>query len=104
MASPRIPPHDEQAESSILGAILIDREAISDIVDFLRPEYFYKDIHAYVYSAMLSLYEKREPIDIVTVTAELKKMGKYKDVGGAAFLTELTNAVPSKQSPNSRPR
>lgn len=93
MASPRIPPHDEQAEASILGAILIDREAISDIVDFLRPEYFYKDVHSYVYSAMLSLFEKHEPIDIVTVTAELKKMGKYKDVGGSAFLTELTNTV-----------
>ncbi|MBI4990899.1 replicative DNA helicase [Candidatus Gottesmanbacteria bacterium] len=95
MPEARIPPHDEQAEASILGAILIDKDAISDVVDFLLPEFFYKDTHAHIYSAMRSLFEKHEPIDIVTVTSQLKKMGKYKEVGGAAFLTELTNIVPT---------
>lgn len=95
MAEPRIPPHDEQAETSVLGAILIDKDAISDIIDFLRPDYFYKDAHSYIFSAMMTLFEKHEPVDIVTVTAELKKMGKYKDVGGASYLTDLTNVVPT---------
>ncbi len=95
MPEARIPPHDEQAEASVLGAILIDKDAISDVVDFLYPEFFYKDSHASIYSAMHALFEQHEPIDIVTVTAQLKKMGKYRDVGGAAFLTELTNIVPT---------
>lgn len=95
MPEARIPPHDEQAEASILGAILIDKDALSDVVDFLKPEFFYKDIHNYIFASMLELFEKHEPVDIVTVTSQLKKMGKYKDVGGTSYLTELTNVVPT---------
>ncbi len=95
MAEARIPPHDEQAEASVLGAILIDKDAISDVVDFLRPDFFYKDIHNYIYAAMMALFEKHEPLDIVTITAQLKKMEHYKDVGGATYLTDLTNIVPT---------
>src|SRR3989338_7374517 len=93
MPNPRIPPHDEQAEAAILGAILIDRDAITDIVDYLRPNFFYKEAHQEIYSAMLTLFEKHEPIDYVTVTAQLKSMGKFKDIGGASYLTQLTNTV-----------
>ncbi len=95
MPQARIPPHDEQAEASVLGSILIDRDALSDVVDFLRPDSFYKENHHAIFSAMMLLFEKHEPVDIVTVTAQLKKMGKYKDVGGASYLTELTNIVPT---------
>ncbi len=95
MPEARIPPHDEQAEASILGAILIDKDALSDVVDFLKPEFFYKDIHNYIYAAMLELFEKHEPVDIVTLTSKLKKTGKYKDVGGTSYLTDLTNIVPT---------
>lgn len=95
MPDARIPPHDEQAEASVLGAILIDKDALSDVVDFLHADFFYKSAHAHIYSAMISLFEKHEPLDIVTVTAELKKMGEYKNVGGSSFLTELTNIVPT---------
>jgi len=95
MAESRVPPHDEQAEASILGAILIDKDAIADVIDFLRPEYFYKDAHADIFAAMMLLFENHEPVDIVTVTAALKKMGKYKNVGGASYLSELTNMVPT---------
>jgi replicative DNA helicase len=95
MSNVRIPPHDEQAESSILGAILIDKDSLADVLDFLRPDYFYKDTHNYIFSSMLSLFEKHEPVDIVTVTAELKKMGKYKEIGGTPYLSDLTNAVPT---------
>src|SRR3989338_1264547 len=95
MAEPRIPPHDEQAESSVLGAILIDRDSISEVVGFLKPDYFYKESNANVFEAMVSLFEKHEPVDVVTVTAQLKKLGKYKDIGGSSFLTTLTNIVPT---------
>lgn len=95
MQDSRIPPHDEQAEASVLGAILIDKDSIADVIEFLRPEFFYKDSHANTFNAMMNLYEKHEPIDLITVTAELKKLGKYKEVGGASFLSELTNIVPT---------
>ena len=95
MPEPRVPPHDEQAEASVLGAILIDKDAISDIIDFIKPDYFYKENHAHIFDAMMTLFEKHEPVDVVTVTAELKKMGKYKDIGGSSYLTELTNIVPT---------
>ena len=95
MAEARIPPHDEQAEASVLGSILIDKDALADVIEYLRPEYFYKEVHNYIFAAMMTLFEKHEPLDIVTVTAQLKKTGKYKDVGGASYLTELTNIVPT---------
>src|SRR4030042_2399908 len=95
MPSVKIPPHDEQAESSVLGAILIDKDAISEVIDFLRPEFFYRDANHYIFEAMLLLFEKHEPVDIVTVTSQLKKIGKYKEVGGSSYLSELTNIVPT---------
>lgn len=95
MADIRVPPHDEQAEVSILGAILIDKDAIVDIVEFLRPEHFYKEANGRIFAAMLSLFEKHEPIDIVTVAAELKKSGDLERVGGGAYLTSLLNVVPT---------
>lgn len=95
MSNPRIPPHNDQAEASILGAILIDRDALSEVIEFLRPEYFYKEAHTGIFSAMMSLFERHEPVDIVTVSAQLKKMGLYKNVGGTSYLTELTNTVPT---------
>ena len=95
MAEPRVPPHDDQAEASVLGAILIDKEAIADIIDFLRPEFFYKDAHVAIFEAIMDLFEIHEPIDIVTLTSQLKKTWKYKDIGGASYLTDLTNMVPT---------
>lgn len=95
MRDARIPPHDEQAEASVLGAILIDKDSISEVIDFLRPDYFYKESHAKIFEAMMVLFEKHEPIDVVTLTSELKKMGVYKEVGGASYLSDLTNIVPT---------
>jgi len=95
MTEARIPPHDEQAEASVLGAILINKDAIADVIEFIKPDFFYKDSHSRIYEAMTALFEKHEPIDIVTVTAQLKKMGKYKEIGGATYLTDLTNIVPT---------
>lgn len=95
MANPKVPPHDDVAEQSVLGAILIDKDAMVDVAEFLRPKHFYKDAHANVFDAMLALYESHEPIDVVTVTAQLKKDGKLKDTGGASYVSDLLNTVPT---------
>lgn len=91
----RIPPHDIEAEKSVLGALLIDKDAIVKVVEFLRSKHFYKDSHEKIYQAILNLYEKREPADLVTVPNELKKMKVLKEVGGVSYLTEIVNSVPT---------
>lgn len=95
MAEAKIPPHSSEAEQSVLGAILIDKNAIVEVAGFLRPEHFYEDRHAQIYSAMLTLYEERRPIDLLTLTEKLKSAKKDKEVGGAAYISELTSAVPT---------
>lgn len=91
----RIPPHNEDAERSLLGAILLDRDAIVQIAELTKSNHFYHQKHEYVYEAMLHLYEARSPIDVVTVTNELKKMKQLKNVGGASFVVSLSNEVPT---------
>lgn len=95
MAEGRVPPHSIEAEESVLGAMLLDRDAISEVVEFLRPQHFYKDAHSRVYDAMISLYEEREPIDLVTVGERLKKAKSLTKVGGSAYLSSLANKVPT---------
>lgn len=95
MDSPKVPPHDDTAEKSVLGAILIDKDAMIDVVEFLRPKHFYKEAHGDIFGAMMELYENHEPIDVVTVTSQLKKTGKLKEAGGASYLSELLNVVPT---------
>ncbi len=92
---PKLPPQSIEAEQSVLGSILLDKEAIIKVADALRPEDFYRDDHRYVYEAMLRLFEKRMPIDIVTISEELEVSGKFEAVGGATYLTELVNSVPT---------
>lgn len=95
MAGPKVPPHSEEAEQSVLGSLLLDKEAIIQVAEFLRAEHFYKDAHALIYQAILELYEQREPVDIVTLTEALKKKKALKKVGGAGYLTSLVNTVPT---------
>ncbi|GMR19315.1 MAG: replicative DNA helicase [Patescibacteria group bacterium] len=95
MTEPKIPPHNLEAERSLLGALLIDKDAVIKVVDFLRPDHFYRDAHGAIFDAILSLYEKGEPVDLITVTSILKKKKKLKSVGGASYLAELTEAVPT---------
>ncbi|MBU1326746.1 replicative DNA helicase [Patescibacteria group bacterium] len=92
---PKIPPHDEVAEQSVLGAVLIDKDAMVDVAEFLRPSHFYRETHAFIYTAMMELYEQHEPIDVVTVTAQLKKAGKLAEAGGASYISDLLNVVPT---------
>lgn len=95
MANPKVPPHDLTAEQCVLGAVLIDKDAMIDVAEFLRPEHFYKDAHAMIFSAMLELFEAHEPIDVVTLTAQMKKAGTLQGIGGSAYLSELVNVVPT---------
>jgi len=87
------PPHDLDLEKSVLGALLIDEDAIVKVVEFLRPEHFYRKAHHDIFSAILELYEKREPADLVTVPGHLKKGKRLEDIGGVSYLTELVNYV-----------
>ena len=90
-----VPPQDLDAEKSIIGAIMIDRDAIISIAQVIKPEHFYKEAHSDIFSAMFTLYENREPIDLITLTAQLKKKGVFDNIGGAAYLAELASAVPT---------
>jgi len=95
MANPKVPPHDDVAEQSVLGAILMDKDAMVDVVEFLREEHFYAEAHGVLFGAMLALYERHEPIDVVTLVNELKKQGTLDISGGAVVVNELVNVVPT---------
>ncbi len=94
MLNPKVPPHNEEAEQSVLGAGLIDKEAIHTISEILTPQDFYNDIHGLIFDAMLLLYDERKPIDVVTLTAVLKKK-KVQDKVSASYLNDLVNSVPT---------
>lgn len=93
------PPHDVEAERSVLGAALISRPALADLVDLgLRPRDFYRPAHELVWSAILQLHASGQPVDVVTVTAALQSAGELRRVGGPAAVHELSAAVPSPAS------
>lgn len=95
MAGIRIPPQNVEAEQSILGAILIDKDAIIKVADLVGSEDFYDNRHGMIYAAMLNLFEKRMPIDIVTLSEILEAADQIKDVGGSGYLAEIVNGTPS---------
>lgn len=91
----RLPPQNIEAERSLLGSLMLDKEAIIKVVDFLEPRDFYKETHQVIYQAMQELFEKGEPVDLLSVSSRLKEMEKLETIGGNAYLTELINAVPT---------
>jgi replicative DNA helicase len=91
----RLPPQSIEAEQSVLGAILIDRDAVIEVAEILRPSDFYRGNHATIYAAVLDLYERREPVDIVTVSEALDREGELEGAGGSAYLTSLINLTPT---------
>jgi replicative DNA helicase len=95
MGLERLPPQNVEAEQSLLGSILIDQDSMLKIGDITHPEDFYRDSHRLIYEGMLDLYERHEPIDILTVGNRLEEKGKLQHVGGRAYLVELSNAVPT---------
>lgn len=90
-----IPPQNTEAEASLLGALLIDSDAVVKVADLVRPTDFYDERHARIYEATLQLYEKHSPIDVLTLSDHLKNTGMLDVIGGAGYLTELTNFVPT---------
>ncbi|PJA41175.1 replicative DNA helicase [candidate division WWE3 bacterium CG_4_9_14_3_um_filter_39_7] len=92
---PKLPPQNIEAEQAVLGALLIDPEAIIKIGDKIKPDQFYRGSHQKIFAAMMSLFERREPADVLTVANELKESKDLDGVGGEAYLADLVNAVPS---------
>ena len=91
----KIPPQNLDAEKSLLGAVLIDEETLADITEHVSAKDFYEKRHMIIYDAMMRLYEKHKPVDLLTLTDELKRKKELDTVGGSAYLTELTNYVPT---------
>lgn len=91
----KIPPHDIEAEQATLGSMLTDKDAVISAIEVLRDEDFYREDNKYIYTAILNLYDRAEPIDIITVKSELESIGKLDKVGGLEYLTELTDRVPT---------
>ncbi len=91
----RIPPHSVESEQSILGSILLDKDAIITVTETIQPEDFYKQAHKIIYECMMKLNNKSEPIDLITLTEELKKQGHLEDVGGISYITSLSTIVPT---------
>ena len=91
----KVPPHDLEAEQAILGSMLTDKDAVISSIERLKENDFYRDDNRAIYTAILNLYNRAEPIDIITVKAELESMGKFEQVGGLEYLAELPEKVPT---------
>ena len=91
----KVPPQARELEEAVLGALMLEKDPVALVIDVLRPESFYVDAHGYIFKAISTLFNKSQPIDILTVTDELRSMGKLDLVGGAFYITDLTNRVAS---------
>lgn len=91
----KMPPQNEDAEKSILGSVLLDKEGLIKIAEFLKPEHFYNPNHEKIFQAILELFEQGLPIDVVTLSNKLKAKKQLKQVGDTSYLTELVNSVPT---------
>ncbi|MBS3873661.1 MAG: replicative DNA helicase [Firmicutes bacterium] len=94
MSELRVPPHNLEAEQSMLGAILLDKEMLINIAVTVQPQHFYKEAHRYIYDCMLALYMQNQPVDLVTVSDKLSQQGRLSDCGGLPYLTSLLDATP----------
>lgn len=95
MTSGKLPPQDIEAEQSVLGAVMIDKNSLAKVADLLLPEDFYRPNHQKIYTVMIELFSRNEPIDILTVSSRLKEKNELEDVGGISYLSELVNLVPT---------
>ena len=91
----KVPPNDIEAEQAIIGSMLTDRDAVISAIEVLKPDDFYREDNKTIYEAILNLYNRSEPIDIITVRAELESMGRLDNVGGLEYLAELPEKVPT---------
>lgn len=91
----RLPPHSIEAEEAVLGSLLIDPDAIFEVTSFLKPDAFYRVQNRWIYEAILSLSDRREPLDLITLTEALRRREQLEEVGGEAYIIGLINAVPT---------
>ena len=91
----KIPPQSIEAEQSLLGSLMLDKDAIIKVVDFLQSRDFYKGIHQEIYTAMTDIFGRGEPVDVLSVSTRLKEKEKLEEIGGNAYLTELINSIPT---------
>ena len=91
----KVPPHDLDAEQAVIGSMLTDADAVASSIEVLKPEDFYRADNRIIYEAMFNLYNRSEPIDIITVKAELESMGRFEQVGGLEYLAGLPDKVPT---------
>jgi replicative DNA helicase len=91
----KVPPQDIEAEKSLLGSLMLDKEAITKVADILHAEDFYKRNHQYIYQVVEDLFTRGEPIDLISVSSKLKERNQLENMGGTAYLTELINTVPT---------
>lgn len=96
----KVPPHDIEAEQAVIGSMLTDQEAVYAAIERLKPEDFYREDNKQIYTAILNIYNKAEPIDIITLKAELSSMGKLDAVGGLEYIVELPEKVPTTANVN----
>ncbi|NCN94743.1 replicative DNA helicase [Candidatus Wolfebacteria bacterium] len=95
MENLKLPPQDIEAERSVLGALMLDKEAIIKVADLINPSDFYQPAHAKIFDAIFKLFEKGEPIDVLSVNKKLKDNNELNTVGGSSYLTEIINSVPT---------
>ena len=91
----KVPPHDIEAEQAVLGSMLTDKDAVASSIETLKEDSFYREDNKAIYEAILNLYNRAEPIDIITVKSELETMGKFEQIGGLEYLAELPDKVPT---------
>ncbi|MFC1540607.1 replicative DNA helicase [Candidatus Margulisiibacteriota bacterium] len=95
MPEDKIPPQDLIAEQSVIGSMLLDKNALVRVVEILHPDSFYRDAHRFIYEVILELFDRGEPVDLVTVTDALRKSGKLDMTGGSVYVADLLNSVPT---------
>jgi replicative DNA helicase len=95
MPDDKIPPQNLAAEQSVIGAMLLDKNAAVKAIEILHPDSFYRDAHRFIFEAILELFDRGEPIDLVTLTETLRKSGRLESVGGAVYIADLLNSVPT---------
>ena len=93
--SGRIPPQDVEAEKAVLGAMLLDKHAVSPAIELLQPDFFYSTANEKIFGSMLELYTRNVEIDVITVREELRRTGHLENIGGSAYLNELVSSVVS---------
>ena len=91
----KLPPQAVELEEAVLGALMLEKNALNAVIDILKPESFYKESHQKIFAAIIELFQKTEPVDILTVTNQLKKVGELDIVGGPYYITQLTNRIAS---------